>query len=214
MRDPVKSRLHSRIHSWETTCQPAPPGVNKGHLNQLMSKLKTFCTTLASLLVAAAIASAQDTNSTGKPASAPDSAQPAKAARQSQSESASKDAKFGTITKTDAPYTNALDAHALGEALKQTDKPGAFKGTVSGVYEPRGNAMAILNFDANYRSAMTALLRNENFSKFPELKTLVGKEVVVSGKLVQFQGRTEIVLTSPDQIKIVAGSDTKAEKKD
>jgi hypothetical protein len=192
-----------------------------GNLNQLMLKIKRLLATLATFLLAAAIASAQDTNSASatstnsaeNKASSPDSAQPARPPRQSQSEVASKDSKFGTITKTDAAYTNALDAHALDEALKQADKTGAFKGTVIGVYEPHGNAMAILNFDKNYRSAMTALLRNENFPKFPELKKLVGKEVIVSGKPVQFQGRAEIILTSPDQIKIVADSDSKTEKK-
>ena len=193
-----------------------------GNLNQVMLKIKILPAALATFLLAAATVSPQDTNSApgtstnsaDKKASPPDSAQPARPVRPSQSEAASKDAKFGAIAKADAAYTNTLDAHALDEAFKQADKPGAFKGIVSGVYEPRGNAMAILNFDKNYRSAMTALLRNENFSKFPELKTLTGKEVVVSGKLVQFQGRTEIILTSPDQIKIVADSGTKVEKKD
>jgi len=118
-----------------------------------------------------------------------------------QADEASTNASFGSITATDATYKSALDAHALDDALKMVDKDGAFKGTVAKVYEPRG--LAIVEFDANYRTALTAIVRGTNFSKFPVLTNLIGKDVVVTGKFVKFRDAAQIVLEKPEQIKVV-----------
>src|SRR5258708_1900089 len=116
---------------------------------------------------------------------------------------ASKTAKFGTVDKDDAAYKNALDAHDLAGTLKLVGKSGAFKGTVSKLYEERDGDMIVLDFDPNYRTALTALLRNAAFPKFPDVKTLEGKEIVVSGNFVDYHGKAQIELTDPKQIKIV-----------
>jgi hypothetical protein len=120
-----------------------------------------------------------------------------------QSAIASPTATFGTIAKTDAAYTNALDAHDLAAGLKLADKEVAFKGTVARLFEPRSGTIAILNFDFQYKTAMTAVLRKENYGKFPALKSLIGKTVLVTGKITNYHDAPEIVLTRPDQIKVV-----------
>jgi len=120
-----------------------------------------------------------------------------------QADVASKTAKFSLVSKSDETYKTALDAHDLAVALKQADKDGAFKGKVTQIFEPRGGAMAIVNFDTNYRTALTALLRKDSFDKFPALTNLVGKEVLVSGKFINYQGRGEIILTNTAQVKLV-----------
>jgi len=116
---------------------------------------------------------------------------------------ASKTGKFGTIGKDDPSYSDALDAHDLAAALKLVGREGAFKGTVSKLYEERDGDIAILDFDPNYRTALTAILRNANFPKFPDVKTLEGKEILVSGKFVDYRGNAQIELTDPGQIKLV-----------
>src|SRR5262249_25896816 len=116
---------------------------------------------------------------------------------------ASKTAKFEAVSKTDASYTAAFDAHDLAGAYKKVGQKGAFKGTVSNIFEERDGDMLILNFDPNYRTALTAILRNPDFPKFPVVKELKGKEVLVSGSFVDYRGKAEIVLTDPGQIKIV-----------
>ena len=116
---------------------------------------------------------------------------------------ASKTAKFGTADKDDAAYKNALDAHDLAGALKLVGKDGAFKGTVSKLYEERDGDMVVFDFDPNYRTALTAVLKNPDFPKFPDVKTLEGKEIVVSGKFVDYHDKAQIELTDPKQIKIV-----------
>lgn len=116
---------------------------------------------------------------------------------------ASKTAKFGAVDKDDAAYRNALDAHDLAGALKLVGKDGAFKGTVSKLYEERDGDMVVFDFDPNYRIALTAVLKNPDFPKFPDVKTLDGKEIVVSGKFVDYHGKGQIELSDPLQIKVV-----------
>ncbi len=121
--------------------------------------------------------------------------------RQHQADVASATAAFGTIAVTDDAYKTALDAHALDDGLKLVDKDGAFKGKVAKVFEPRG--VAIIEFDQNYRSALTAIVKGTNFAQFPALTNLIGKDVLVTGKFVKFRQSAEIVLEKPEQIKVV-----------
>lgn len=127
---------------------------------------------------------------------------PARPAAKRQADVASTTAKFGKIARTDAIYKSALDSHALDDAAKLIGKEGAFKGSVTKIFEPRGGSIAILNFDENYRSALTAVVQGTNFAKFPALTNLVGKDVLVSGNFINYQGRAEMVLTNPGQIKV------------
>jgi hypothetical protein len=120
-----------------------------------------------------------------------------------QAEVASKTANFAGIAKGSAVYSGALDAHDLAGGLKQVGQDGTFKGTVARIFETRDGDILILNFDANYRTALNAVLKNPDFAKFPDMKALTNKEVVVNGKFVNYQGRAEIILTEPEQIKLV-----------
>ena len=127
----------------------------------------------------------------------------AAAAQDSQSSVASKSAKFQNVAKTDALYTGALDAHDKAGAEKMIGKSGAFKGTVTKAFTPRSGGIVILNFDDDYKSAMTAVLKKSDFSKFPDVSDLVGKEIVVSGKFMDFKGSPEIELSDPKQVALV-----------
>jgi len=114
-----------------------------------------------------------------------------------------KTAKFGTVDKDDAAYKNALDAHDLAGTLKLVGKEGSFRGTVSKFFEERDGDLIVFDFDPNYRTAITAVLKNPDFPKFPDVKTLEGKEIVVSGTFVDYHGKAQIELTDPKQIKVV-----------
>ena len=121
----------------------------------------------------------------------------------SQKSVASKSAKFETVAKTDKAYTSAIDAHDKAAAEKLVGKDGAFKGKVSKLFSPRGGSVLILNFDSDYKTALTAVLKKGEFSKFPDMSQLEGKEIVVTGKFSEFKGSTQIVLTDPKQISLV-----------
>ena len=74
---------------------------------------------------------------------------------------------------------------------------------MSKLYEERDGDMVVFEFDPNYRIALTAVLKNPAFPKFPDVKTLENKEIVVSGKFVDYHGKAQIELTDPAQIKVV-----------
>ena len=116
---------------------------------------------------------------------------------------ASKTAKFETVDKDDVAYKNALDAHDLAGAQKLVGKDGSFRGTVSKFFEERDGDLIVFDFDPNFRTALTAVLRNADFPKFPDVKTLDGKEIIVSGKFLDYHGKAQIELTDPKQIKVV-----------
>src|SRR5262249_4942946 len=106
---------------------------------------------------------------------------------------ASKTAKFDTVSKTDESYGAAFDAHDLAGAYKKVGQKGAFKGTVSNIYEERDGDLLILNFDPQYRTALNAVLKNPDFPKFPDIKQLKGKEVLVSGAFVDYRAKPDII---------------------
>ena len=85
---------------------------------------------------------------------------------------ASKTAKFGTVDKDDDAYKNALDAHDLAGAQKLIGKEGSFRRTVSKFFEERDGDLIVFDFDPNFRTALTAVLRNADFPKFPDVKAL------------------------------------------
>jgi hypothetical protein len=124
-------------------------------------------------------------------------------AQDTQAELASKTAKFEKIVKTDASVTAAMDAHDLRAAAALVGKDGSFKGTVTKLYTPKSGSLVILNFDRDYKTALTAVVKRAEFGKFPDLSKLEGKRVLVTGKFVDFKGATEMDLTSPDQVKII-----------
>jgi hypothetical protein len=126
-----------------------------------------------------------------------------KPALKSQAEVAAKNKTFGTIAATDAKVKGALAAKDLAKAKKLTGKPGAFIGTVVKVFTPKSNKIVILNFAENYKEALTAVVKGSDFAKFPNLETLKGKKVLISGKFVEYKESVEIELTSPDQVKVI-----------
>jgi len=74
---------------------------------------------------------------------------------------------------------------------------------VAKVFVPNSGGVLILNFDNNYKIALTAALRKNDFSSFPDMTQLLGKEIVVLGKFEDFKGAIEILLTDKKQIVIV-----------
>jgi len=122
----------------------------------------------------------------------------------SQASLASATAKFGTVAAADGSVKSAIDAHDLKAASGMVGKAGSFTGTVTKIYTPKSGSIAIINFDRDYKTALTAVVKKSNFGKFPDLTKLEGQKVLVTGKFIDFKGATEIDLDSPDNIKIVS----------
>lgn len=112
-------------------------------------------------------------------------------------------AQFATVKADDGAVKKALDAKQLDEAKKLIGKEGAFKGTVTKVFAPKGNAVVILDFAPNFKEAVTAVVKAESYPKFPDLNQLKDKKVLVTGKFEDFRGAPQIVLEKLDQIKLI-----------
>ena len=112
--------------------------------------------------------------------------------------------EFGTAAASDKSVTGALDAKDLAGAAKLGGKPGSFQGTVVSVYSPRNHAFVALDFAPHYKDALTADIAPADYAKLPDLKALTGKRVLVSGTFTRHGSASQISVSSPDQIKIVA----------
>ena len=110
---------------------------------------------------------------------------------------------FGTVAVSDKTLAQALGPKALAAAAKLVGKPGSFEGTVVSVYSPKSHSFVALDFAARYKDALTADVAPADYAKFPDLTQLAGKHVLVSGKFVAHGSQTQLLVTSPAQIKIV-----------
>ncbi|MFH1428525.1 MAG: protein kinase [Candidatus Margulisiibacteriota bacterium] len=63
-----------------------------------------------------------------------------------------------------------------------------------------------INFDADYVNNLSAVIFKQNVANFPEApeKYYDKKTVRVSGKIIEYKGKPEIIVSSPSQIEIVA----------
>lgn len=134
----------------------------------------------------------------GKPATVPEGA----GAKEQYEEAAIKIVP-GKVAKTDETYTAALDAHDLDGIRAKAGQDCTFKGTVSAIYAAPSGKIRILNFDPQYKKAMNAVVKSEQFDNFPDLETLVGKEVLITGKVVMHRERPEIQLKDIHQLRLV-----------
>jgi len=111
---------------------------------------------------------------------------PATEKRQPQSAVAAKQVTFGTLATEDPKVKAATRADDLPAAKQLVGKSGSFQGTVVRVYAPSSNSVVLLDF-----------------ARFPDLATVKGKRVLVTGKVSEFKGQPQVDLTRPDDLKII-----------
>ena len=116
---------------------------------------------------------------------------------------ASPNARFGMIARTVPAYTQAMEAHNLALARRSLGGARRFHGIVTQVTQDAQNQTLTLEFDPLYPRALTAVLTFRGYSRFPNMQSLRGKEVVVSGPLLQYGDKVAVMLTQPNQVQIV-----------
>ena len=69
----------------------------------------------------------------------------------------------------------------------------------------KNDKVCFLNFHNNYTKYLNIVLFSSKFKYFPKNpdKYYLGKTIYVSGKIKKYEGRPEIIIEKPDQIKIV-----------
>ena len=116
---------------------------------------------------------------------------------------ASKDAAFKEINPLDAAATGALAASDLAGLRKREGKETTISGKVTSVFAPDSHSIVLLNFARNYRDAVVVGIKANRFSAFPDLRSLKDKTVVITGAVVLYKDRPEILIDTPSQIRIV-----------
>ena len=100
----------------------------------------------------------------------------------------------------------SLDSIPAKEAINHYNETVKVYGTVSGGRWLQSSKFTLLNIDGVYpNSSLTLMIKDEDRSKFSYAleEFLKGKKIVVSGKVIEYKEKPEIIVTEPDQIKVL-----------
>ncbi len=89
------------------------------------------------------------------------------------------------------------------DADKYTGKYVETEGEIVSSYN--SGRVCFLNFHKDYKKYLTLVIFASDFKKFPDKpeKYYLGKKIKVEGRIKEYQGRTEIILKTTDQIIIL-----------
>jgi hypothetical protein len=88
------------------------------------------------------------------------------------------------------------------DAKEHMGKNRCVVGKVDHVYESR-NGNLFINFCADWRSCpFSAVIFRSDANKFPDVGKYEGKTVEMRGQIKLYQGRAEIVINRPEQIRV------------
>jgi len=119
---------------------------------------------------------------------------------------AAQETKDNSTTKTNAPIQISSN-----EAKEHIGAPAVVKGKIAEVNV--GERIVRLNFEQPYpKNPFTAVIFPANTNKFPEIEKLKGKTVEISGKIAAYREKPQIILTSTNQVKVIAEAKADAEK--
>jgi len=105
------------------------------------------------------------------------------------------------LAKTDPPPQSAKRIDCT-EAPNHIGEYTCVSGKIDHVSTSKKGTIS-LNFCPDYKTCpFSAVIFNEDASKFPNPKQYEGKTLEITGLIKSYQGRPEIVLKAPDQIKI------------
>jgi DNA/RNA endonuclease YhcR with UshA esterase domain len=87
------------------------------------------------------------------------------------------------------------------EAKNHIDKDITVEGVVSEVHHAASGRAIFIEIGGRYpTNPFSAIIFNDEFSKFPSVDSLAGKTVDVTGRIKEYRGRTEIILNDPAQL--------------
>lgn len=88
------------------------------------------------------------------------------------------------------------------EAKSQVGTNAVIVGTVAEVSQ--NDKIIRLNFEARFpKQVFTAVIFPSSFKLFTNLTAMIGKKVEVSGKVVDYNGRPQIVVASKGQLRVL-----------
>lgn len=101
------------------------------------------------------------------------------------------------------PGGEAEGCAPIADAASLLGKSGCVTGRVLRVYSSRaGNTF--LDFCPNYRTCpFTSVIFDSDRGKFGDLGALAGRQVEIRGAVVAYEGRAEIIIRDPEQIRVL-----------
>jgi DNA/RNA endonuclease YhcR with UshA esterase domain len=89
------------------------------------------------------------------------------------------------------------------EARKHLDEIVTVEGEISGVHFDARSKITFIDMGGRFPDQVfTAVIYKEAISSFPNVESLKGKVVDITGEVIDYYGRTEIILRSADQLKV------------
>jgi DNA/RNA endonuclease YhcR with UshA esterase domain len=89
------------------------------------------------------------------------------------------------------------------EAKNHVDKDVTVEGVVSEVHHAASGGAIFIEIGGRYPSNLfSAVIFKDEFSKFPTVDSLAGKTVDITGRIKEYRGRAEIILSDPAQLKV------------
>ena len=110
------------------------------------------------------------------------------------------DVRAADSAVTPGASSDCVDFHDAGS---HTGQAGCVAGRVVRVFTS-GSGNTFLDFCADYRNCpFTSVIFASDRSKFGDLATLGGRRVELRGSITVYQGRAEIVVHDPPQIRVL-----------
>jgi DNA/RNA endonuclease YhcR with UshA esterase domain len=77
------------------------------------------------------------------------------------------------------------------------------EGAVAEVHHTASGNATFVDMGGRYpNNVFTGVLFSDDASKYPEIDSLAGKTIDITGAIKLYQGRPEIILNDPEQIKV------------
>lgn len=91
---------------------------------------------------------------------------------------------------------------APSDTSKYVGKSVTIEGTVSEVHRAASGKVTFIDMGGRYpNNTFAGVIFSDDDAKFPDIDSLDGKTVDITGTITLYQGRTEIILSDPGQLK-------------
>ncbi len=91
---------------------------------------------------------------------------------------------------------------APSDTSKYVGKSVTIEGTVSEVHHATSGKVTFIDMGGRYpNNTFAGVIFSDDDGKFPDVDSLDGKTVDITGTIKLYQGRTEIILNDPAQIR-------------
>ena len=109
---------------------------------------------------------------------------------------------FALVLVLAAASAQAQTVIAAADAPKHVGETVTVEGTVSAVHTESRSGVTFIDMGGRYPDQdFTGVIFKDDAGKFPNVESLAGKVVDITGQLHDYKGRPETVLNDPAQLK-------------